>query len=134
VISEAFANQGKQSNSAASARSQCSPPDPNSKLTSKVFLPAGPQVQALDRSVLDGSKQQIQYQSVFCRTSTASAGSHIAPDLMNLMHKLGLTIENRHFEEQVKCGNMVKLDAITRIIILTHKYLATAMATGLSAH
>ena len=52
----------------ASARSQRSPPDPDSKLRIRV-LPAGPQLQALDRSVP-------------LRTSTASSGSESSlPDL-----------------------------------------------------
>ena len=54
--------------STASARSQCSPPDPNSKLRIRAF-PAGPQLQALDRSVPR-------------RTRTATSGSKcILPDL-----------------------------------------------------
>ena len=53
----------------ASARSQRSPPNPDSKLRIRV-LPAGPQLQALDRSVP-------------LRTSTASSGSESSPPDLN---------------------------------------------------
>ena len=55
--------------STASSRSECSPPDPNSKLWIKVH-PRGPQLQALDRSVPR-------------RTRTASSGSKWSPPDLN---------------------------------------------------
>ena len=55
--------------SAASARSQCSPLDPNSKLRIRVF-PAGPELQTLDRSAPR-------------RTRTASSGSEWSPPDLN---------------------------------------------------
>ena len=55
--------------STASARSQCSLPDPNSNPRIRVF-PAGPQLQALDRSVP-------------CRTQTAIPGSECSPPDLN---------------------------------------------------
>ena len=43
-------------------------------------VPAGPQLQALDRSVPRRTEQQAQDQSVPRRTSTASARSQCPPD------------------------------------------------------
>ena len=56
--------------STASARSQCSPPDPNSKHRIRGVIPTGPQLQALDRSV----RRQ---------TRTASTGSDCSPPDLN---------------------------------------------------
>ena len=55
--------------SPASARSQCSPPDPNSKVRIRVF-PTGPQLLALDCSVPRW-------------TRTASTGSECSPPNLN---------------------------------------------------
>ena len=70
--------------SAASARSQCSPPHPNSNLWSKVFA-TRPQLQAI--AVFPaGPGQQAQDQSAPSQTSTASARSAVLPAGLKRLH------------------------------------------------
>ena len=85
--------------STASSGTQCSPPDPNSKLRIRV-VPAGPPPQPLDQSVPRPTstassgylriivfparpQQQPLDQSVPRRTSTASSGSECSPPDLN---------------------------------------------------